>query len=160
LKSIFINLTIFIYFILFMGCNETLQEYPYWNELKLYLNREFDIDWSCETNLYVMDLEGCTNCVRLNLEMIKENFYQGNINKSLLLIFIGDPIIPYLQELVQDIKKMDINIIHDKDSRGLLYELGLSKPLFISCNQNTDVKYFIISDDKIHKTGKLFKQNE
>ena len=89
---------------------------------------------------YMINLNACSDCVELNLNYLKANHSQLNLN----LIIVG-----YSSQYQDQIENIDYNVIYDRNNLASRYGLYNQKPLLVVLKKGEVCKKMNIHDEQV-----------
>ncbi|QNK77129.1 hypothetical protein H7F37_13575 [Winogradskyella sp. PAMC22761] len=152
MMKILTTLLLLIFSLAFFSCNEE-KTYEYCDEFSRYLIEVHDQDINNNVTYFLLPVNGCENCIELNLKLLKEKKY------NIQLIIIGHTFNENRSLLIESLSDNYSNILQD-DKYGISqYRIGFSKPLIVTLENGKCIYHLNISDFKVDEAKKYLEKN-
>jgi len=140
-----------------MGCDNSKSNCRYYEGFKLYLSQVYDLDISTQGDriFYVLPLEGCDECLQINLNLLLER----NFNSSkVTIILTGANFNDIIRSKIEAIKRK-YPILEDGKNLIHQFETGFGKPLLVHVKNGDCLFATSIADQEIESVKKYILDN-
>jgi len=138
-------------------CDNSKSNCKYYDGFKLYLSQVYDLDISAkdERIFYVLPLEGCDECLKINLNLLLErNFYSSKVT----IILTGRNFNDIIKGQIEEIKRK-YPILEDGKNLIHQFETGFGKPLLVHVKNGDCLFATSIADSEIESVKEYILDN-